>query len=208
MISSQRHLEAACRRLVPRPQSGTWFRAVEPQFWQVALQTAQTKTYPSRFNAAQGASGPFETLYLAEDSMVALFEVQALFGDPVTPGGIVPHPRKSLGVLNVTVSLTYIVDLTEVSAQQELETTAQELTGDWVGYRQRGSRTTVKEPIGIAPTQALGAAFHSVAGLEGFRTISARLPYNEILVVFPQKMQPGSLIRFSDPATGQTLSLP
>ncbi|MDQ2800287.1 MAG: RES domain-containing protein [Armatimonadota bacterium] len=96
-------MEAVGPNRAALPESRTWLRAVEPQFWQVALQTAQAKTYPSRFNVAQATSPAFETLYLAENYLVALFEVQALFG--------VPHPQKALVVLNVQVSLATAVDL-------------------------------------------------------------------------------------------------
>jgi hypothetical protein len=40
-------------------------------------------------------------------------------------------------VLNVDVQLQAVADLTQESQQQLLETTAQELTGDWRGYQQR-----------------------------------------------------------------------
>lgn len=139
---------------------------------------------------------------------MALFEVRALFGTIARPGGIISNSQGAWGILNVAVSLSRIADLTAVSAHDALETTAQELTGDWEGHQQRGPFTTVIDPVGIAPAQSLGAALHAVPDLEGFRTFSARIPYHEALVVFPQKMQPGSFIRFSYPATGQTLSIP
>lgn len=134
---------------------------------------------------------------------MALFEVQALLGSPTHPGGIIPHPRQTWTVLNVDVQLQTVADLTQESQQQLLETTAQELTGDWRGYQQRSPATSVSQPVGVAPTQFLGAALFAVPGLEGFRTLSAKLPYYSNLVIFPQKLQPGSQVVFSDPATGQ-----
>jgi len=199
---------SACGQLTTGPESSVWFRAIQPQFWQTALQTAQTMVIPSRFNEGANANPPFEVLYLSENHIVALFEVQALLGSPMSPGGVIPHPRQAWIVLNVQVHLSGVADLTDIAAQQLLGTTAQELTGDWRGYHQRNSQTSVRQPVGTAPKQALGAALYGVPGLEGFRTISARLPYYMVLVLFPAKLQPGSFVQFSNPATGQRHSIP
>ena len=114
-----------------------------------------------------------------------------------------PHPRQAWITVNVTVQLQAVADLTEVATLSLLETSAQELTGDWLGYQQRGPLTSVPQPVGLAPTQALGAALFAVPGLEGFRTFSARLPYHSTLIVFPEKLQLGSAVTFHHPATGQ-----
>jgi hypothetical protein len=165
---------------------------------------------PSRFNIGSAASPQFEILYLAENHMVALFEVQALLGSPLSSGGIVPHPRRAWTILNVAVNLQNVVDLTDPAAQGalNLNMSAQELTGDWRGYQLRSSLSSVKGPVGKAPTQELGEALYAVPGVEGFRSLSAKLSDQMALVVFPQKLQPGSFIQFSDPATGKTHSIP
>jgi hypothetical protein len=136
--------------------------------------------------------------------MVALFEVRALFGSPTQPGGIIANPRQPWTVLNVSVQLQDVADLTQVSHQGLLATTAQEITGDWHGYQQRSALTSVTQPVGAAPTQELGAALYALSGLEGFLTLSAKLSYHRILVVFPDKLRRGSRIEFHDPATRQS----
>jgi RES domain-containing protein len=192
-----------CAALQRGPLTGTWYRAIQPQFWTTALATHQTRLIPSRFNAGALATPQFDVLYLSENHLVALFEVQALLGSPTHPGGIIPHPLQVWTVLNVDIQLRAIADLTQESQQQLLETTAQELTGDWRGYQQRSPATSVSQPIGVAPTQALGSVLFAVPGLEGFRTLSAKLPYHSNLVIFPQKLEVGSQVVFADPATGQ-----
>jgi hypothetical protein len=192
-----------CAALQRGPLTGTWYRAIQPQFWATALATQQTRVIPSRFNTGATSTPQFELLYLSENHLVALFEVEALLGSPTYPGGIIPHPRQAWTVLNVDIRLRAIADLTQESQQQMLETTAQELTGDWRGYQQRSPATSVSQPVGVAPTQALGAALFAVPGLEGFRTLSAKLPYYSNLLIFPQKLQPGSQVVFADPTTGQ-----
>ena len=184
-------------------ESRTWYRAIQTHFLTTALSTKHTATISSRFSAATPASPGSQILYLAENPLVALLEVQALLGSPTTPGGIVPHPKSSWTTLNVRVSLTRVADLTDIAEQGRLETTAQELTGDWRGYRQRGPGTTIQQPTGLAPTQDLGAALFGRADLEGFRTLSARVPYHEILVVFPENLQHGSRVSWFNPLTAE-----
>ena len=141
-----------CAAFWRRPLTGTWYRAIQSRFWTTALATHQIRVVPSRFNAGATASPQFEILYLSENHLVTLFEVQALLGSLTQPGGVIPHPRQAWTVPNVNVQLQAVADLTQESQQQSLETTAQELTEDWRGYQQR------------SPTQALGAALFVVPG--------------------------------------------
>jgi hypothetical protein len=194
--------------LATRPENQVWFRAIQPQYWQTALATAHTTRVPSRYSPATNASPAFPVLYLAEDHPVALWEVGALLGS-AQPGGLyVPNPRQAWLLLNVQVALHAVADLTDPREQHRLATTAQELTGDWRSYQIRSPMTAVSGPGGLAPTQLLGAALHAVPGLEGFRTVSAKLPTHRNLVVFPDMLRPGSQILFTDPATGQTATIP
>jgi hypothetical protein len=116
---------------------------------------------------------------------------------------VFPHPRQAWITVNVTVQLQAVADLTAVATHSLLETSAQELTGDWLGYQQRGPLTSVPQPVGLAPTQALGAALFAVPGLEGFRTFSARLPYHSTLIVFPENR-----FRFTRPSPVVGTSVP
>jgi hypothetical protein len=119
-------------------------------------------------------------------------------GDPLAVGGTLSSPD-SFAVVHVKVVLQRVADLTLVSQQELIETTAEELTGDWRGYQLRTEKAaTIKEPLGTAPTQDLGEALFAVPGLEGFRTLSAKLPYHRNLVIFPQKMFKGSRLEFRD----------
>lgn len=197
-----------CGQLATQPESGIWFRALQPQFLPTAISAAHTRTIPSRFNEGRAAQPQFEVLYLAENHLVALFEVQALLGTPHTPGSVVPHPRRAWTLINVQVNLANVVKLTDVHSQQLLATTAQELTGDWRGYQIRGSQTSVTRPVGTAPTQELGQALYQTPNVEGFITLSAKLPDQRALVVFPQKLQRPRSIHFWNPTTGQSHSLP
>ncbi|RMH23012.1 MAG: RES domain-containing protein [Acidobacteria bacterium] len=199
--------QAAIATLPRRAESRTWFRAIQTRHLGTALAVAHTNTVTSRFSGATPNQPGHQILYLAENPMVALLEVQALLGQPTTPGGLVPQPRASWTVLNASVNLQQLVDLTDLAAQAALETSAQELTGDWVGYRLRGPHTTVSQPTGLAPTHELGHELYQAPDLEGFRTLSAKAPYHEALVVFPQKLQPGAVSWFN-PLRQRTETLP
>jgi hypothetical protein len=186
---------AACGALPFGPETGTWFRAVQLQHLPTAFQTSHTKHFPSRFNEGPRAVQPFEVFYAAQDHQVALFEVQALLGSPYWPQGaplVVPNPNQNWVVLCVQVQLQHVADLTQAAEQVMLQTSAQELTGDWQGYQYRQPQDTVNQPVGAAPTQALGQAPFTLPGLEGFRAVSARVPNRMNLVVFPQRLLPGS----------------
>ena len=129
--------------------------------------------------------------------MVALFEVQALLGSPY--GTWVPNPYQAWIILNVDITLHDIADLTRVSQQHLIDTTIQELTGDWRGYQLRTPATSAIQPTGPpAPPQELGEALFFVPDLEGLLTASARVPTRMNLVVFPDKLHPHSSIEYKD----------
>jgi hypothetical protein len=140
----------------------------------------------------------FAALYFADDPIPAQFEVGAMLGSP-TPGDRMPHPRRSsFVILNVHIILSDVIDLTDATiVQAPLDTNAHELTGDWKGYQIRNYRTPVSGPTGIAPTQELGLAL-SRTGIEGFRAISARVPWHKTVTVFTDNLRPRSSLTFSD----------
>lgn len=211
-ISSKLLLTASAGRRMLNP---VWYRAIQSHFLTgvpgtppTPLHTGHTTTIPGRFNDGMPARPSFPVLYLAEDHMVALFEVQALLGSPTTPGGTIPHPRTTWTILNVRVNLTYVADLTIEKQQDLFGTNAQELTGDWRGYGPRTPSTSVYEPrVFPAPTQALGRTLYKYLKVEGFLAVSAKLPEKMTLVIFPDKLIPGSYIEFYNPADGKTYSL-
>ncbi len=199
---------AACGALATQPIAATWYRAIELKFWNSLLATAHTATIAGRFNAGSSARPGFEILYFAEDHQVALFEVQALLGSPYLPA-YAPNPNVAWVIINVDVQLDQAANLTKASHRRRIGTTVQELTGDWRGYLLRNPHPTLAAPYwSNVPTQRLGHALHAIPGLEGFLTYSAKVPTRKNLIVFPQKLHPGSFIRFHDPISGSVISIP
>ena len=193
---------AACGTLPRTPENAVWYRLILPGHLTTALGSAHTKLRSGRFNAGPllPPHDQFPILSFADDLIVAQFEVGAVLGS-LTPGGYLPHPRHSSFVtLNVQIILHDVIDLTGVStAQAPLGTNAQELTGDWRGYNTRTASTSVSVPTGSAPTQELGKALSST-GVEGFRSISAKVTHHKTLFVFPNNLRTGSSLTFSDPS--------
>jgi hypothetical protein len=188
---------AAVSLLTVHPENRTWYRVVGTRYLTSAIATAHTVAVPSRFYDPITAYPQFASLYVSDSSLVAMFEAQALFGSPTTPGGSIPAPAGAWTVLTVRLQLDAVVDLSNVASQAVLDASAQELTGDWRGYRQRSAATNVGIPTGTAPTQALGEAIHRDSRrLEGLLTVSAKVPYNRNLVVFPGHLGPRSFVEY------------
>ena len=181
----------ACKRLALQPINAIWYRAISAEYWKTALRTDHTVRGPTRFNPGRAAKSPFEVLYLAENQLVAFYEVGALMGPLNQP---VAHPSKSkTNTIDVRVRLQSVADLTDPTQQALLEVSAQELTGNWD-----------TDPLGEAPTQRLGTALFATRNVEGFLAISAELPLCKTLIVFPKKLRKGSELIFQDLITGTT----
>lgn len=202
---------AALKGALPRtPENGTWYRLIPPIHLPTALSSAHTKPKRSRWNAGSllAPADQFAALYFGDSPIVALLEVGAMLGS-LTPGNYIPNPTQShFAILNVQVILYDVFDLTDVKITQSiLGTNAQELTGDWRGYKDRRRSTAVSEPTGIAPTQELGRALFDT-GAEGFRAISSKVPYQKTLTVFTDNLDhTRSSLTFTDP-TGNTYRIP
>lgn len=198
--------------LVRVPHTGTWYRAVKPEFLSTAIATAHTNRATSRYSPATLSTPGFEILYLAENHLVAMFEAEAMFGSPLEPGGVVAHPTVSLVTIPIRVRLGGVVNVSDPSQAALIGTNAQELTGDWRSYKHRSSVTSVTGPTGKAPTQELGEAlFGLCSDVQGFITISARLPYYRALVVFPERLRAGrDYVRYTVKTSGstQTIEIP
>jgi RES domain-containing protein len=189
-----------CQRLRRTNVDGTWFRAVLPQYLKKVLSSEHTRTTSSRFySVTEDKRRRFEILYLAENPKVALFEVGALFGSPRKTVDVRVDPDACFTVVPVTADLSDIADLTDPEQAVLLQTNAQELTGDWRTYAQRGQPGGghPSPHAGIAPTQQLGMALYHVesagkAIFKGFLSFSATCPELRILGVFTERLRQSS----------------
>lgn len=201
------------------PITGTWKHAATSGYpGRILRLTPRGVASPAgyartRFNPGNARTPRFELLYLALDQNTALLEKQALFGSPYAqPVSYIPAPRMSRTVvIDVVVNLQHVVDLADTTAHAALASSAQELTGVWMGYEMRGMtlrNPALTAPVGEAPTQILGWELFQEPGVEGMRVISARDATTCCLVVFTHKLsRPGSL-SWDDPNTRQRESYP
>ena len=86
---------AAVAGLGARSIAGVWYRAVDPKYLAAALGYSHARRSASRYYEGPTAALPFDIVYWAENPLVALFEVEALFGSPLTQGGLTANPARS-----------------------------------------------------------------------------------------------------------------
>lgn len=157
-----------------------WCRAVKDIYSKYPLSWQHSYNNETRFKSSGVV---FPVLYLAFDANTALLEVQALQGEDDPTQVTAP----GWTIAKVAVSLDRVADLRTPSERAKVETTVQELTGDWVGYshRTRASFVSSNPP---APTQKLGEMLYQRTDCQGFLTPSARNSRFPNLAVFPDKV--------------------
>ena len=153
----------------------------------------------NRFN--DGATG-YRLLYFAQDPGTALLEVRALLGfvpGPFAPAA--PSPQSwTIFRYRIRLGPNQVVDFGQPENRAEINTSVQELTGDWESYRVRHLPVAPILPVvggrSRAPTQELGAWFagHLSHDYLGFLSPSARNPLVQNLVLFYDRLPAGSVV--------------
>ena len=202
-------LRPAVQALPTRPDTATWWRAVQLQFLPDPLYTVHTARTPGRYNPGTVTHPGPEVLYLAPDQQVAQFEVEFMLGSPLPGHGAAPNPwAVGWAFVQVQVNLNSVVDLTVPAHLIALQSSVQELTGEWRGYAFRPAVPPLAGPVwSNVPTHRLGWELHRAPGVEGFVCHSARLSTRANLIVFPDKLAGTSFVRCTDPSTGNVHEL-
>ncbi|MDE0009453.1 MAG: RES domain-containing protein, partial [Gammaproteobacteria bacterium] len=119
-----------------------WYRSVEERY---QFEPPLAREHPTRFNP-----GNLQVMYFASDQVLARFEARDVLGHWF--GDAVPSPRDRHVVVEYSIDLgpNPVVDARPPQLAT-VETTVQEMTGDWHSY-----------PWGDedAPTQELARAIH------------------------------------------------
>ena len=110
-----------------------------------------------------------------------------------------PNSHSTWALVNAAVNLQAVVDLCDAGELRTIDTSVQELTGDWRGYRLRSPLPPAGTTHGSdVPTHELGAELsNNTPDVEGLLTYSATVTDRRNLVVFPQNLRPGSSITFT-----------
>lgn len=162
----------------------TWYRAAPG--WREPLAYHHTSRALTRFASARSR---YFILYLAADPTTALLEVEALVATHNPPQ---THKirQNAYTVWPISVALTNVIDFGDPGARAVVETSAQELTGDWrARHPLYGNPPLVRSRRSDAPTQELGAALHDNPEVEGFLAPSAKTPTLSNLVIFPHRVE-------------------
>lgn len=129
---------AGLRLLARMPLTGTWYRAVRPEHLETALGYEHSAVIPGRFTSGEPGRSGAAVLYLADTPEVALFEVGVILGAPRSGRTTVPNPGAGIwAVVPVRVVLSVVFYLSDPPQLTHIETSEQEMTGDWFGYRER-----------------------------------------------------------------------
>jgi hypothetical protein len=198
-----------CWTLTRFPVLGTWYRAVPAHHGTTPLAYTHTTTRAGRFHNGSEQRPGIPALYLTDDPQVTLYEVRLVVGSPLPGQANTPNPNPTAWtIIPITVSLQAVADLTRDSELEIIDTSIQELTGDWAGYAHRPQHQNPPPPhFTHVPTQQLAATLHQTGLFEGLMSYSAVDPRHRNLIVFPTALQNGSSIRCSD-ASGAPHQLP
>jgi RES domain-containing protein len=162
---------------------GKAYRIFSPKYLHQPLSTQGAYANGGRYNAPK----QMHVLYMAEDPITGLSEARML----IDPSGQMLHRPSTRLVLALDFRLDTVLDLADPTILDALETSFQELTGDWTQdeYHNR--------PV---PTQQLGAACFRNSSFHGIRYPSARNPQRYNFVVFRDRLKKPSYVRVEDPA--------
>ncbi len=198
-----------CWTLTRFPVQGTWCRAVNARWGNAPLAYTHTATRPGRFQNGSEQRPGIEVIYLTDDPQVTLYETRAIVGSPLPGRANVPNPNPvAWTILPITVALQSIADLTRDSELQIIDTSVQELTGDWDGYDHRPQHQDAPPPYFThVPTQQLAVTLHQTGLFDGLLSYSAVDPRHRNLIVFPTALQKGSSLTCTD-AGGSPHQLP
>ena len=196
----------ALRKVLPTlpriPLRGPWYRAVNydhlagappgspagsavQPLWPEGAARRGARFTPRIVTA--GTPGPgahgIDCLYLAEDELTPLLEMAGVLRPAGSPVPLLFEPQVMMTVDGV---LSDVLDLTDVSTQQALGTTHQELTGSWLV--QQSSFLAGQGPP--PPTQVLGQESFGARRIVALRYPSSKNPKGVGLVVFISRLRP------------------
>jgi RES domain-containing protein len=154
-----------------------------------ALRGSLSMGWAVKFTARFTPTNSFETVYLGEDMVTALREVEAVIAGSVGLKLTIPAPPWVLVV--VKGALSSVLDLTVPANMQKLGATYQELTGAW---------RYVRGQAGETPTHVLGRLCYSSKRFDAIRFPSSKNPPDGVcLAVFPDRLKGASYLEVHDP---------
>lgn len=176
------NLANALSELPTHPLTTIAYRFIPLRYAGTALSSIGSLKLGGRYNPPSA----FEVLYLSENPVTALQEIQMV---RVTDAALFSAKSSPRILLSVEMTLQAILYVTASDVQATLGTNLQELTGSWIAPNARGEE---------APTQRLGRAVWDHGGIEALVVPSAQDPRRSNITVFPDRLLPGSRLRVFD----------
>lgn len=180
-MSDTEKLALALRNLPLTPLTQTFFRVIHAKYAATALSAVGSYRFGGRYNPA----GSFEVLYLADNPVTALEEVEALLRTNDDLRGIKGPPRI---VLSVECTFQHVVQL-DGDALRDLDLLLEDITRPW-----RESLRRNQTPV----THQIGQISFQRGNVEALLVPSARNPTTLNLAVFPDRLLEGSSLRVFD----------
>lgn len=201
--------EAAARRagvtpalletVVSRPFSGAVYRSIGSRFLQAPLSSAGSQLHGGRFNPP----GSFEVLYTALAADTALAERERIL---LTSAGIkLPRGVRTSVLLRIQCRLVSVLDLDNETVRQHLRIPLADLLAPWLPWNvpaHAAGETTEpssRAPVIAAPSQRIGVTVHRSRRFEAILTPSTKDAAGRCLAIFPDRLQPGSVVAVDDP---------
>ena len=152
---------------------GPWWRSIAFHYLLAnpaePLWAAGSKINGARFTP----KGSFDSLYLSWHPTTTLAEVDSLV---MLPSGPAPLQTSPLTLFVINGIVTRVLDLTDASILDALETSEQEMGGPWA-------------KTATPPTQTLAQAVYDSGTIAGIQYASAKAGGQKNLMVFPERIK-------------------
>ncbi len=172
----------ALASLSVQEEIGVAYRVIHAKYAGSALSSIGSLKFGGRYNPPQ----TLELLYLANDPVTALQEVNAVIQTESRLLGVKGPPRI---LLSVDYRLQAVLDICNPNTQSVLKTTLTELIAPWRPVNAQGQ---------LASTQILGTAVYDFKSIEALKVPSAREPKTHNVVIFVDRLRSNSLLRVYD----------
>ena len=186
------NLQSAVSELPRSAFQTTAFRLVHIRYSQEPLSSIGSLRVGGRYNI----HNQFPALYTSDTPITALRELESLVE---TAAGLMAVKSPPYLLLSIECHLNAVVDLTELTHQQNLGTNFQESTGLWKPMQTQGQDV---------PTQLLGSTAYNSNKIEALKVSSARDSGAYNLVIFPDRLSSSSSLEIYDPSGTVQARLP
>jgi len=190
----EQHLRRVIANINPISLSGTAYRDIALRYLIKKIENLNTIDSSKALSAIgsfkrggrYNLEKVFEVLYLSNNPVNALLEVEALRETAIGLQGVAKPPHL---LLSVQYELENVIDLTHSATHQILGTSLVELKAAWKNPNNDGIN---------APTQILGKVLYELKNIEAIKVPSAYVDGAYNLNIFPDRLMDESFVQVYD----------